>query len=235
MHLTQILPVALFASCLATSSSTSFGSAEPSNDGIPPATEDISITAGSDAGASLFDVLGAVSAASGVELIADPELTIMLKSQASGFHGDFTIPASEAWTVVEHAAVQSGFCLSALYMGESRVVAVHNRGDSSKMDRWKYSSVGVEELDFVALHPGFLFELNMELSNLDTRSLSNQLRAFRREGSNLRVVPVGSNDLVLVGVGIEVEPIARMLLETNERAGKRRSAQNEETEASSDG
>ena len=221
MNLIHALSAALLASCLAVPSSPSFEALKAPNGSIPSATEDISISTGGDAEASLFDVLRAVSMSSGVEFIADSDLTSMLKSSPSGFHGDFSIPASEAWTVVEHAAIQSGFCLSALHMGESKLVAVHNREESRKMDRWKYSSVGVEELDYVALHPSFLFELNMELPNLDTRSIANQLRAFQRERSNLRVVPVGSNDLVLVGVGIEVNYIARMLLKTNERAGER--------------
>jgi len=221
MNLTYILSAAFLTSCLVVPSSTPLKAAQAPSESIPPASEDITISTGGDAQASLFDVFRAVSAASGVEFIADSEMTIMLKSAPSGFHGDFTIPASEAWTVVEHAAIQSGFCLSALHMGESKLVAVHNRGESRKMDRWKYSSVGVEELDYVALHPSFLFELNMELPNLDTRALANQLRAFQRERSNLRVVPVGSNDLVLVGVGLEVNSIARMLLKTNERAGAR--------------
>ena len=221
MNLTHALSAALLASCLAAQSSPSLEAVKASNGSIPPATEDITISTMGDAEASLFDVLRAVSAASGVEFIADSDLTIMLKSSPSAFHGDFTIPASEAWTVVEHAVIQSGFCLSALHMGETKLVAVHKSDESVKKDRWKYSSVSVEDLDYVALHPSFLFELNMELSNLDTRVIATHLRGFQRKGSSLGVVPIGSNDIVLIGVGLEVNSIARMLLKTNERAGER--------------
>ena len=218
MNLSHILSAAFLTSCLVVPSSLSFKAMEAPSGPIPPATKDITISARGDEPLSLFDVLSAVTEASGVELLADPESMIKLESSPSGFHGDFTIPASEAWTIVEHAITQGGLCLSALHMGDTRLVAVHMTEDERKMYSWKYSSVGVEELDYVALHPSFLFEMSLALSNLDTRTLSNQMRSFGRDHSNLQLVPFGSHSIVLRGVGREVESIARMLLETNERA-----------------
>lgn len=220
MNLSHILSAAFLTSCLVVPSSSSFKAMEAPSSPIPPATKDITISARGDEPLSLFDVLSAVTEASGVELLADSESMIKLKSSPSGFHGDFTIPASEAWTIVEHAITQGGLCLSALHMGDARLVAVHMTEDNSKMYRWKYSSVGVEELDYVALHPSFLFEMSLGLSNLDTRTLSNQMRGLGRDHSNLQLVPFDSHSLVLRGVGREVESIARMLLETNERAAE---------------
>ena len=221
MNLTHILSAAFLTSCLVVPSSPSFKAMEAPSGLIPPATKDITISTRSDEPLSLFDVLSAVTEASGVEVLADSESMIKLKSAPSGFHGDFTIPASEAWTIVEHAITQGGLCLSALHMGDTRLVAVHMADDRGKMYSWKYSSVGVEELDYVALHPSFLFEMSLALSNLDTRTLSNQMRGFGRDHSNLQLVPFDSHSIVLRGVGREVESIARMLLEANERAGER--------------
>ena len=219
MNLTHLLSAAFLTSCLVVPSSSDV--LEAPSGSIPPATKDITISSRSDGPSTLFDVLSAVTEASGVELLADSNSTIKLKSSPSGFHGDFTIPASEAWTIVEHAITQGGLCLSALHMGDTRLVAVHLTEEKRKMYTWKYSSVGVEELDYVALHPSFLFEMSLELSNLDTRTLSNQMRGFGRDHSNLQLVPFDSHSIVLRGVGREVESIARMLLETNERAGER--------------
>ena len=221
MNLTHILSAAFLTSCLVVPSSSSFKAMGASSGLIPPASEDITISARGDEPLSLFDVLSAVTEASGVEVLADPESMIKLEGTPSGFHGDFTIPASEAWTIVEHAITQGGLCLSALHMGDTRLVAVHMTEDKRKMYSWKYSSVGVEELDYVALHPSFLFEMSLALPNLDTRTLSNQMRGFGRDHSNLQLVPFDSHSIVLRGVGREVESIARMLLETNERVGER--------------
>ena len=220
MNLTHILSAAFLTSCLVVSPSSPLKAVEAPGGPIPSATKDLTISSGSDGPSTLFDVLSAVTEASGVELLADSNSTIKLKSTPSGFHGDFTIPAREAWTIVEHAITQGGLCLSALHMGDTRLVAVHMTDDKAKKYSWKYSSVGVEDLDYVALHPSFLFEMSLALPNLDTRTLSNQMRGFGRDHSNLQLVPFDSHSIVLRGVGREVESIARMLLETNERAAE---------------
>jgi len=218
MNLPHILSAAFLTSCLVVPSSSSLTAIEASGGAVPPATKDITISTGSDGPSTLFDVLSAVTEASGVEVLADSDSTRKLKTSPSGFHGDFTIPANEAWTIVEHAITQGGLCLSALHMGDTRLVAVHVADDKEKMRSWKYSSVSVDQLGYVALHPSFLFEMSLELSNLDTRSVSNHMRGFGRNHGDLQLVPIGSHSIVLRGVGREVESIARMLIETNERA-----------------
>lgn len=228
MNLTHAISAAFLAGCLAVPSHSSFEALKVPSGSIPPATKDLTISTRSGEPLSLFDVLTAVSEASGVQIIADSEATIGLQESMSGFHGDFTIPAAEAWTVVEHAMIQGGFFLSALHMGETKLVSVHFSDERRGRYSWKYGSVGVENLDYVSLHPSFLFELNMELPKLETRTLSNHLRGFHRDHPRMEVVPVGSDALVLRGIGRDVDSLARMLLETNERAGERSEPDNKE-------
>ena len=218
MNLTQTLSASLFACCLAVPAS--FEVMGDSSGPIPPATEDIFISTLGEEPSSLFDVLSAVAKASGVQVHADSDMTARLKCTPSGFHQDFILSAGEAWKVAELMLKQYGFILSALHMGEAKVVAVHHVGTRQQYG-WNYHSVSVEELDYVAAHPNFLFEVNMDIANLDVQESANRMHQYGIDRRLLQVIPVGSKDLMLRGTGSEVCSIARMLLETNERAGER--------------
>ena len=218
MNLTHALSAVLFTCCLAIPASLEVMG--DSSDPIPPATEDILIATQGEEPSSLFDILSAVAKVSGVQVHTDFDITARLKATPSGFHRDFTLSASEAWKVAELILKQDGFVLSALHMGDAKVVAVHNV-DDRRAYGWEYRSVSVEDLDYVAAHPSFLFEVSVDIANLDVQESANRLQLYGLDRRLLQVLRVGSKDLMLRGTGSEVSSVARMLLETNERAGER--------------
>ena len=223
MKLTHVFFVALLASCQTVQ--TSFGVMNASSGPIPPATQDITVSREGHA-TTLFDLLSAVAESSGVQVLFEAHVRTLLRGHWGFFDRSVTITADEAWTVTEHALVQLGFHLTALHMGETKVIAVHE--SSQYVAVHDSMKVNVEELDYLVVHPGFIFSLTLELPNTETRTMANHLRAL---GHNLQCTPFGESSVLLEGLGGVVEKVARQLLEADESNGRRVEAARKELEA----
>ncbi len=222
MKLTHVLSVVLLASCQTVQ--TSFASGP-----IPPATRDITVsTEGSDR-TSYFSLLSAVAESSGVQITSDFNVNNTLVSRRPIFDRDFTITADEAWTVTEHVLLQKGLHLSALHLGETKVVVVYSMSEPVSVR--ESIKVNVEDLDYLVVHPGFIFSLTLELPNMDTRTMANQLRGLGYQRVELQCTPFGESSVLLEGLGGVVEKVARQLLEADESNGRGAEAERKELEA----
>ena len=233
MNLTTLAPVALLGAELISPAITADLSSETFK--LPPAAAEVFIRSGGDRETSLLEAITETAEASGVQVHTDASVAGRLCELPAGFDRDFTIPAEDAWAVTEHALMQSGFVLSVLRHGGTHVVAVKSaRSELNQVDA-VFQAVTVEDLEYVREHPAILFELPLELSNIDVRTTSRELRMLINADGSFQCVPLGVNDIILKGVGHRVGAVAELLLSVNERAGARWQTQNEETEASSDG
>ena len=215
MKLAHVFSIALLASCQAVPQS--FRAMNDSNGPIPPVNEDLTISMGDLELYSLTALLSNAVESSDLQVFMDSNVRSRLSQSHIGFRGDFTIPADEVWTVTELALLEKGFFLSTLYMGETEMITVHrtdrNQGLSADFE---FLEVGVEDLDYLAVHPGFLFSLRLELPNTYAGTAKNQVRELRFHDVKVKCTDVGDDVLLLEGLGVGVEKIARQLLETDE-------------------
>ena len=233
MNLTPVLFTALVAAGLLSPSTPV--DVQSKGYELPPASSEVFIRSGGERETSLLEAITMTAEASGVQVHTDAAVTSRLSKLSAGFDRDFTISAEDAWAVTEHALMQSGFVLSVLRHGGTYVVAVKDGRESLNEVDSVFQAVRVEDLGYVREHPAILFELSLELENIDVRTTSRELRMLISDDGSFQYIPMGTHDLLLKGVGHRVGAVAELLLSLNERAGKRRSVQNEETEASSDG
>ena len=215
MKLAHVFSIALLASCQAVP--LSFQVMNARNGPIPPVNEDLTISMGDHELYSLTALLSNAVESSGLQVFMDSDVRSRLSQSGIGFRGDFTVPADEVWTVTELALLEKGFFLSTLYMGETEVITVH-RTDRNQMlgSDLEFLEVDVEDLDYLAVHPGFLFSLRLELPNTGSHTAQGQVRGRAFHGVDMRCTVVGDNAVLLEGLGIGVEKIARELLETDE-------------------
>ena len=216
MKLAHIVSIALLASCQAVSQS--FQVMNASNGPIPPVTEDLTISMGDHELYSLKALLSRVVDSSGIEAVVEmDDVRSRLFHSGVAFRGDFTIPAYEVWTVTEHALLQEGFFLAPLYMGETKMIGIHLTDRSSSLGREVESfEVDVEDLDYLAAHPGFLFSLTLELPDTDVGQVGTGKWNRRYHGVKLRCTAVDKNTVLLKGLGVAVEEVAREFLKSDE-------------------
>jgi len=216
MKLAHAISIALLASCQAVPHS--FQVMNASHGPIPPVAEDLTISMGDLDLYSLKALLSSAVESSGIEAVVEADdVRSKLLHSGVAFRGDFTIPADEVWTVTEHALLQEGFFLSPLYMGETKMIEIHRTDRNSSLGlNFEFLEVDVEDLDYLAVHPGFLFSLTLELPNTGAQTARGQVLGQAFHGVDVRCTVVGDHAVLLEGLGIGVEKIARELLETDE-------------------
>ncbi len=209
--------VALLSTCLLVSTPVDPPRAEKF---IPPAQGDLFFRAGGEDGTSLLAALSAVAEASGAHLQMDSVTARGLRETAVGFDRDLTVPAAEAWAVIEQALLQADYALSLVNRGERTVLAVRSVGRPAVLGM-AYTRISVDELSLAKMHPAVLFEVNMALSALDSRTLSNHLRGLLAGDHFTGCSYLGGRDLLIRGVGSEVFSLASFCIESDERAMRR--------------
>jgi len=216
MKLAHLVSIALLASCQAVPQS--FRAMNDSNGLIPPVNEDLTISMGDHELYSLKALLSNAVDSSGIEAVIEvDDVRSRLFHSGVAFQGDLTIPADEVWTVTEHALLQEGFFLSPLYMGETKMIGIHLTDSNQELSSdFEFLEVDVEDLDYLTVHPGFLFSLKLELPNTGSHEARRRARGQAFHGVGVRCTVVGDNSVLLEGLGIGVEKIARELLETDE-------------------
>jgi hypothetical protein len=175
---------------------------------------DFAITVEAPARSSLRRLLEEVAESSGVQLLITSEAKRGIGCPI-GFKRDFTIPAEEVWTITEHALLQGGFYLSALHLGESKIICAHKSSNSDALELGSIE-VGIEDLDYLAVHPGFLFSMSLELPNTQASTVADREGGREYHGVELRCTPVGTHRVLLEGLGVGVEKVARELVEIDE-------------------
>jgi len=230
MKLAHVFSIALFASCQAVPHS--FGVMNASNGPVPSVNEDLTISMGDQDYYLVSALLSSAVELSGIEVVIDAGVRSRMRHSVIELREDFTIPADEVWTVTEHILLQKGIYLSVLYLGETKMIVVHdsatNQGDFKGAE---FLELDVENLDYLAVHPAFLFSLTLELPDTDVRLATRDIWDRSYHGVKLRCTPVGKNTVLLEGVGFGVEKVARKLLETDELNRRRVAAKRRELEA----
>ena len=241
MKLAHIFSIALLASCQAVPhsfevlSGSNCRAIDASSGQIPPATKDVTIHTHFKNRTSYLSLLTAVAESSGVQLVLYGGVKSKL-SQGINFERDFTIPADEAWIIMENVLMQGGFHLSALHLGEAKVVTAYSiakDGLGSSIDPVSVRGtikVNKEELGYLASHPAFIFSLTLELPNTDIPGLVTELRSLGYHSRELRCLPLGEGVLVLEGLGGVLEKVARRLVDADEHNGRRIEAERKEHE-----
>jgi hypothetical protein len=215
MKLAHLVSIALLASCQVVPHS--FQVMNASKVPIPPVNEDLTIAVGDKDYYSVSAILSSAVELSGIDVAFDGDVRSLLRHSVIELREDFTIPADEVWTVTEHILLQKGIYLSALYLGETKMIVVHNSDyNQGDFEGAELLELDVGDLDYLAVHPAFLFSLTLELTDTDvrlypTRDICN--RSYH--DVQLRWTKVGKNTVVLEGLGFAVEKVARKLLETD--------------------
>ena len=229
MKLTHVFSIALLASCQAVPHS--FQVVNASNGRVPPVSEDLTITMGDQDYYLVSALLSSAVELSGIEVVFDDGARNRLHHSVIELRGDLTIPADEVWTVTEHVLLQESIYLSALYLGETKMIVAHS---ADRNQGWfkdvQLLELDVEDLDYLAVHPAFLFSLTLELPHTDAHLATRDFFDRRCHGVKLRCTAVGKNTVLLEGLGFGVEEVARELLRTDEHNGRRIEAERKERE-----
>ena len=217
MTLYHLFSAALLSACLLVSTPVDPPRAEKL---VPPAQGDLFFRAGGEDGTSLLAALSAVAEASGAHLQMDAVTARRLRETALGFDRDLTVPAADAWAVIGQALLQADYALALVNRGEMTVLAVRSVGRPTALGM-AYTRISADELSLAKGHPAVLFEVNLALSALDSRTLNNHLRGLHEEDHFTRTSSLGGRDLLIRGVGSEVFSLASFCIESDERAMRR--------------
>ena len=104
MTLYHLFSTALLSTCLLVST---HGGPPKAEELIPPAQADLHFRVGGEDETSLLAALGAVAEASGTHFQMDSVTARGLRETAVGFDRDLTVPAEEAWAVIEQALLRA--------------------------------------------------------------------------------------------------------------------------------
>ena len=217
MTLYHLFSTALLSTCLLVST---HGGPPKAEELIPPAQADLHFRVGGEDETSLLAALGAVAEASGTHFQMDSVTARGLRETAVGFDRDLTVPAEEAWAVIEQALLQAGYAVSLVNRGATTVLAVRSV-ERRKALGMTYTRISVDELELAKMHPAVLFEVNVPLLALDSRTLSNHLRGLRAEDRFTRSSSLGGRALLIRGVGSEVFSLASFCIESDDGAVRR--------------
>lgn len=136
--------------------------------------------------------------------------------------GPLDIRPEDVHSVVESLLVHEDIVLTLKRAREPRLVGVHGLQTAARTNlRSDALWVSSDDLEEWESHPAFLISTVVHLENLDTRHLTNSIRAMLTDANTQQIIPVGStHSLMLTGFANELHGFVEILKEINEHEGK---------------
>lgn len=210
MNIAHSLSAIALTGCLAVS--TPFTPRDVTQGALLPMPEnEIWIEVSEEKEPSLWEMVSAVGAASGVHIVATGEDRTELENTATGLDRSFMLPAEDAWTITQQILAQSLFTMARLNDGDATTVSILGRRRVESIAA-AYTAIAVEEFDEAARNPGLLVEVFLELPNTDVRVLCNQARVLSYDRSTFSAVALTSSSLLVRGTGGIVSQACRNFL-----------------------
>jgi len=182
---------------------------------FPRPTEGISIRSGGE-GMNHLQLARVFSDVTGLNLVLSSEAAHELEGRPVQLLGDFEIPPSQVYPVVESMLLEAGFYLSEIGNGAPHVYMLRSIEASRRVTPKNNARfVDADHIQAYRDHPAVIVQTVLHLE-MDARQLTNSLRSLLTDANTQAAIPVGmTNSIVLVGYGRDVAELADLLLDAD--------------------
>jgi hypothetical protein len=169
-------------------------------------------------GVALSDVLGQLSASTGLVYAFDAHTRAALEATRVQLSSPVTVEPRHAYPWVEALLLQHGFQVSAAPGTEPPLATVRSSGTLDGVAPSAFA-VGAEDRAFLREHPALLVTTTVHLPHVDVRTLGNSLRGLAGDSSSANMFPVANtNSVVVAGTASYVADMVELFERVEELA-----------------